>query len=397
MSATDPSKSYQVMVIAGEASGDLHGSHLIQAAAEHHPQLSFFGVGGDKMGVAGCRILFPSDELSVMGVVEVVRQLPKILSRFYQLKRILLGSSPPDLLVLIDFPDFNLRLAKVAKAAGIPILYYISPKVWAWRSGRAKIIAERVDRLALIFPFEREIYGPLGVDAEYVGNPLLDEFTQNQPQGDLRNKLGIGADEQVIGIFPGSRHSELEHILDTLVATAELLHAKKPAAKFLLPVAPSLSRDLLERRFSQTGLPIAIVEENIYEVATACNAALTVSGSVTLQLSLVGTPMAILYKVAPLSYRIGKLLIKITSFGLPNIVAGREIVREFIQEAAEPASMCDEVLRLLDDHDYRKNMEQDLKEVRQLLGAPGCSVRVSDMIAEMLSAERSDRSLCGKE
>ena len=385
MPPTGSTKIYRVMVVAGEASGDLHGSHLIQAAAEHHPQLSFLGVGGDKMRAEGCRILFPSDELSVMGVVEVVRQLPKILRRFRQLKKLLSGIDPPDLLVLIDFPDFNLRLAKVAKAAGVPVLYYISPKVWAWRSSRAKVIAERVDRLALIFPFEEKIYASLGVDAEYVGNPLLDEFVRNQPQGLLRSKLGIGADEQVIGIFPGSRHSELEYILETLVATAELLHLKKPAAKFLLPVAPSLSRDVLERRFLQSKLPISIVEENIYEVATACDAVLSVSGSVTLQLSLVGTPMAILYKVAPLSYFIGKLLIKIKSVGLPNIVAGRKIIYEFIQDAAIPGPLSDEVLRLLDDQDYRKKIEQDLQEVRQLLGEPGCSVRVSAIIAEMLA------------
>ena len=386
MSPTDSTKSHNVMVVAGEASGDLHGSNLIQAAAEYHPELNFFGVGGDKMSAAGCRILFPSDELAVMGVVEVVRQLPKIFCRFRQLKKVLLGSAPPELLVLIDFPDFNLRLAKVAKAAGVPVLYYISPKVWAWRSGRAKVIAERVDRMALIFPFEEEIYAPLGVNTEYVGNPLLDEFSRNQPQGLLRNQLGIGADEQVVGIFPGSRNSELQYILETLVATAELLHTKKPAVKFLLPVAPSLSRTRLEERFSQTDLPIFVVEENIYEVATACDAVLTVSGSVTLQLSLAGTPMAILYKVAPLSYHIGKILIKISSFGLPNIVAGRKIVQEFIQDGAEPVPLCDEMLRLLDDQDYREKMDQDLQEVRQLLGEPGCSVRVSNMIAEMLSA-----------
>ena len=386
MSSTDSVKSYRVMIVAGEASGDLHGSNLVQAAAEHHPELSFFGVGGDKMSAAGCQIVFPSDELSVMGVVEVAWQLPKILRRFRQLKKILLASAPPDLLVLIDFPDFNLRLAKVAKAAGVPVLYYISPKVWAWRSSRAKVIAERVDRLALIFPFEEKIYAPLGGNAEYVGNPLLDEFSRNQPQGTLRDSLGIGADEQVVGIFPGSRNSELQYILDTLVATAELLHAKKPAVKFLLPVAPSLSRALLEKKFSQTELPIFIVDENIYEVAAACDAVLTVSGSVTLQLSLVGIPMAILYKVAPLSYHIGKLLIKISSFGLPNIVAGRKIVQEFLQDGAEPEPLSVEMLRLLDDQDYREKMKQDLQEVQLLLGEPGCSVRVSNMIAEMLSA-----------
>ena len=383
MMQTDMKQSSRVMIVAGEASGDLHGSNLIRAAAEQHPQLSFYGVGGVKMQAAGCRIIFPSDELSVMGVVEVVRQLPKILRRFRQLKRVLRGEERPDLLVLIDFPDFNLRLAKVAKAVGVPVLYYISPKVWAWRSGRARVIAERVDRLALIFPFEPQIYNSLGVKAEYVGNPLLDEFIENQPQGLLRNTLGIETEAQVIGIFPGSRNSELEHILDALIETAEHLHQQRPDAKFLLPVAPSLSRDLLEQKFAAAELPVFIVEENIYEVAVACNAILTVSGTVTLQIALVGTPMAILYKVAPLSYAIGKRLIKIEFAGLTNIVAGRGVVREFIQDAAEPAAMSREVLRLLEDQDYIETMCRDLDEVRQLLGEPGCSERVAAIAAEM--------------
>lgn len=383
MLQTDTDMSQNIMIVAGEASGDLHGSNLIKAAADKYSHLQFFGVGGEKMAAAGCRILFPSDELSVMGVVEVFRQLPKIYSRFKQLKRVLKGAERPNLLILIDFPDFNLRLAKVAKAVGVPVLYYISPKVWAWRSGRAKTIAERVDRLALIFPFEPKIYQSLGVQAEYVGNPLLDEFVENQPQGVLRHRLGIGTDDQVVGIFPGSRNSELNYILETLVETAKLLSQKKPGLKFLLPVAPSLSCDDIEKRFSGTDLPIYIVEENIYEVAAACNAVLTVSGTVTLQLALVGTPMAILYKVAPLSYAIGKRLIKIEYAGLTNIVAGRGIVREFIQGDADPTKMCEELLRLLDDKKYIASMRHDLQDVRQLLGEPGCSVRVAEIAAEM--------------
>ena len=386
MVQADIGQSRRVMIVSGEASGDLHGSHLIKAAGEHHPYLKFYGVGGDKMRAAGCRILFPSDELSVMGLVEVVRQLPKIFRRFQQLKRTIRKTEKPDLLVLIDFPDFNLRLARIAKAAGVPVLYYISPKVWAWRSGRAKVVAERVDRLALIFPFEPRIYESLGVRAEYVGNPLLDEFIENPPQGLLRNSLGIEVDEQVIGIFPGSRKSELEHILDTLIETIRLLHQQRPDAKFLLPVAPSLPRDFLEQKLSAAELPVFIVEENIYEVAATCNAVLTVSGTVTLQVALVGTPMAILYKVAPLSYAIGKRLIKIEYAGLTNIVAGRGIVREFIQDAAEPETMCSEVLSLLEDRDYIETMHEDLEEVQQLLGAPGCSVRVADIVAEMCAA-----------
>ncbi len=383
----------KVLIVAGEASGDLHGSNLIKAAAENQPQLSFFGVGGDKMAAAGCRILFPSNELSVMGLTEVIGRLPKIYQRFQQLKRVIRSHEPPDLLILIDFPDFNLRLAKTAKAAGIKVLYYISPKVWAWRSGRAKIIAERVDRLALIFPFEPEIYEPFGVRAEYVGNPLLDEFADNQPEGLLRQRLGLKEDAQVVGIFPGSRHSELDHILESLIETAVLLRQEKPGLKFIVPVAPSLPQDLLERQFSVAGLPVHIVTENIYEVAAACDAVLTVSGTVTLQLALTGTPMAILYKVAPLSYAIGKRLIKIKYAGLTNIVAGRGIVREFIQNNARPPEMCREILRLLDDHDYRITMEQDLAEVRQRLGGAGCSKRVSEIAAHMCANKDQKRLL----
>lgn len=372
-----------ILIVAGEASGDLHGSNLIKAAAEHHPDLSFFGVGGEKMAAVGCRILFPSSELSVMGLTEVVGRLPKIYQRFRQLKKIIRGSDFPDLIVLIDFPDFNLRLAKIAKAAGIKVLYYISPKVWAWRSGRAKTIAQRVDRLALIFPFEPKIYEPFGVRTDYVGNPLLDEFIENQPQRNFRDKLKIGEDAQVVGIFPGSRNSEIDYILESLIETAVLLQKEHPNLNFVVPVAPSLSHDRIEGEFAGRGLSVSFVDENIYEVAAACDAILTVSGTVTLQIALAGTPMAILYKVAPLSYAVGKRLIKIEFAGLPNIVAGRGIVREFIQDAADPASMSCEILRLLNDNTYREKMKDELLAVRQLLGEPGCSSRVADIVAEM--------------
>ncbi len=374
----------RILIVAGEASGDLHGSNLIKSAAEHHPDLSFFGVGGEKMTAAGCRILFPSDELSVMGLTEILGRLPKIYKRFQQLKRILRSDEAPDLLILIDFPDFNLRLAKVAKAAGIKVLYYISPKVWAWRSGRAKTIAERVDRLALIFPFEPPIYESLGVKADYVGHPLLDEFAENKPQGTLRGKLKIAEDAQVVGIFPGSRNSEIDHILESLIETAVLLQKEHPHLNFVVPIAPSLSRKVLEAAFAGRGLSVSFVDENIYEVAAACDAILTVSGTVTLQIALVGTPMAILYKVAPLSYAVGRRLIKIEFAGLPNIVAGRGIVKEFIQEAANPASMSCEILRLLNDSTYRKNMKQELRNVKKMLGDPGCSPRVADIVARMI-------------
>ena len=384
--ATD--KAHKVMIVAGEASGDLHGSNLLKAAAEFYPHLNFFGVGGKKMAGAGCRILFPSDELSVMGVVEVFTQLPKIYRRFQQLKQPLVSAEPPKLLVLIDFPDFNLRLAKVAKAAGIPVLYYISPKVWAWRSGRAKVIADRVDRLALIFPFEVPIFASLGLKADYVGNPLLDEFVCNEPQGTLLNLLGINGGEEVIGIFPGSRNSELQYILDTLIATAELIHQQRPGAKFIVPVAPSLSREHLEQRFAATGLPVHIVAENIYETAIACDVVLTVSGTVTLQIALVGTPMVIVYKVAPLSYAIGKHLISVEHVGLPNIVAGKTVVSEFIQNQATAENLLAEVEHILGDDNYRTDMIAGLARVKELMGEPGCSNKVAGLANELVMQKK---------
>lgn len=374
----------RVMVITGEASGDLHGSNLVYAAKKVYPGLSFYGVGGEKMAEAGCELLFSSNELAVMGLFEIFGQLPRIIRRFKQLKKVITGDNPPDVLVLIDFPDFNLRLAKVAKAVGVPVLYYITPKVWAWRKRRAKTIAENTDRLAVIFPFEPEIFAPYGGRAEYVGNPLLDEFVTNQPSGDLRNRLGLTDSEQVVGIFPGSRHSELKYILDTLIQTALLIHAEKPKVKFLIPVAPSLDDELIREKFAGLKLPVVLLRENIYEVSHACDAVLCVSGTVTLQIALTATPMAILYKISPFSYEIGRRLIKIPYAGLTNIVAGKGIVREFIQDDAEPCALKDEILRLLDDSEYANVMRNDLEQVKQQLGQPGCSEKVAKIIHDLV-------------
>ncbi|WP_303721235.1 lipid-A-disaccharide synthase [Malonomonas rubra] len=386
MSQVSTELNKKIMIVVGESSGDLHGSNLLRAAGEAYPHLKFFGVGGERMRSAGCRIVFPSDELSVMGLVEVFAQLPSLIARFRQLKKILHGPERPDLLVLIDFPDFNLRLAKVAKQVGVPVLYYISPKVWAWRSGRAKVIAERVDRMALIFPFEPQIYHSFGVSAEYVGNPLLDEFAANQPSKTLRSRLCIGEKEQVVGIFPGSRNSELKYIFATLLETARQLQLRKPDIKFLLPVAPSLSKQYFVEQLRDRNLPIEIVEENIYETAAACDAVLSVSGTVTLQITLVKTPLAIVYKMAPLSFAIGRRLIKVAYAGLTNIIAGKEVAREFIQDDASPEALSDEIIRLLDDQDYRQKMQQELTAVGEQMGAPGCSVKVARIIAEMTAA-----------
>ena len=373
----------RALIVTGEASGDLHGANLIEAARELDPGLSFFGVGGKRMAAAGCEILIPAEELAVMGAVEVLARFGVIRRAFRTLSRVLRGPDRPDLVILIDYPGFNLRLAKVAKAAGVPVLYYISPKVWAWRKGRIHTIAERVDTLAVIFPFEPHIYQGLGLKVEYVGNPLLDEPGSSCGRADYLRRHGLDPSRPVVGLFPGSRNNELKYIFSTLMASAERLRQAIPDLQFLLPLAPSLSKPDLQQRLSGSNLAVVLVEDNIYDTAGACDAIISVSGTVTLQIALAGTPMVIIYKAAPLTYALGKRLVKIEHFGLPNIVAGRGVVRELLQDAANPEAICGEILRLLQDQSYNRQQRSGLESVRQRLGAPGCSARVARIASAM--------------
>jgi lipid-A-disaccharide synthase len=376
----------RALIVTGEASGDLHGANLIRAARDVDPGLSFFGIGGRKMRAAGCDIVFPAEELAVMGLVEVVGRLPVIRRAFRLLQGLLRGPQRPDLVILIDYPGFNLRFAKVAKRAGIPVLYYIAPKVWAWKKGRVKTIAARVDKLAVIFPFEPPLYQGLGLDVEYVGNPLLDEYRREREREPFLRDAGFDPGLPVVGLFPGSRKSEFRYMFDTLLESARLLVEQGVARQFLLPVAPACDRAALAQRVAAAGLPVTLVEDNIYDVSGACDAILCVSGTVTLQAALAGTPLAILYRGAALTYAVGRRLVKIPHFGLPNIVAGREVAREFLQDTANPPALAAEIRRLLEDRAYRHAALAGLAEVRECLGEPGCSRRVAEIAAAMSGA-----------
>jgi lipid-A-disaccharide synthase len=378
------------MIVTGEASGDLHGAKLIAAGKAMFPETTFFGVGGKRMAASGCEILIPGEDLAVMGLVEVVGHFPMLWRSFQRLKKELNGAQKPDALVLIDFPEFNLRLARQAHKAGVPVLYYVSPQVWAWRKGRVKKIAEIVDSLAAIFPFEPVLYDGLDIQVRYVGHPLLDEFSAIGDSVDLRQDLRIPASKKIVGLFPGSRRNELRYMLETLVASAQRIHAGLPDVHFLVPIADSLSKDEIESQFTQD-LPVSFIEAGhakIYDIAGSCDTILTVSGTVTLQIALAGTPMAILYKASPLTYEIGKRLVRVDYFGLPNIVAGRRVVPEFLQDMATPEALADEALHVLTDAGYDETMKDGLRTVQAKLGEPGCSTRVAEMLFEMI--ERHD-------
>lgn len=373
----------RALIVAGEASGDLHGANMIRAAKDIDPNLSFYGVGGPRMKQAGCDILLPAEELEVMGLVDVVGHLPVLWRAFKSLKKILYSPQRPDVLVLIDFQEFNLLLARQAKKAGVPVVFYVGPTVWAWRRGRVKRYARAVDRLAVIFPFEPAYYADEDIEVEYVGHPLLDEAVGTRQRDDYLQELGLDSSRPVVGIFPGSRNSELKYNLTTMLEAAERVALQLPGVQFLLPVAPCFDLETMRHRIQSCMLPILLVRESIYDVANACDAVLTVSGTVTLQIALVGTPMAILYKTAPLNYAIAKRVVNLTHIGLPNIVAGREVVREFIQHQASAELLADEIVRILTDAEYQGSLRRGLAQVRQHMGDAGCSQRVAQMVSEL--------------
>jgi lipid-A-disaccharide synthase len=374
----------RVLIVAGEASGDLHGANLIRAARDVDPGLCFFGMGGAKMAAAGCDIRIDMRELAVMGLVEVATRLPAIRKAFKTIKALFSGNERPDLLVLIDYPGFNLRLAREAKRSGIPILYYICPKIWASRPGRKKQIVRDIDRLAAIFPFEVQLFSGEPIKVEYVGNPLLDEYHEPAPRSEVLQRHGLDPAGRVVGLFPGSRRSEIRYILPTILETAKQLLQRYSDIQFLMPLAPNLHRDELELAMQQYDLRVSLVQDDIYDLSAACEVILSVSGTVTLQAALTGTPMAILYKASALTYAIGKRLVRIPLVGLPNIVAGKEIVREFIQDAADPVGLAGELGRLLDDQTYFATVADNLAAVKERLGTPGCSERVAGMVREMV-------------
>ena len=379
-SCSDPRRA---LIVTGEASGDLHGANLIKAAKHIDSQLTFCGVGGEKMAAAGCEILIPSSELAVMGLVEVVRHLPRIWGVFRRLKKLLFSEKRPDVLILIDSPDFNLRLAKQAKKAGIPVLYYVSPQVWAWRKGRVKGISAVVDQLAALFPFEPDYYQGLPIDVRYVGHPLLDEAGITSSAIEYRQRYQLDQASPLIGLFPGSRDNELKYSFPTIAATAKMLLELHPDSRFILPLAPGVDANQLSAILDDAGIKVTFVRDTIYDTAAACDVVLCVSGTVTLQIALVETPMVILYKAAPLTYAIGKHLVSVEHIGLPNIVAGKTIVREFVQDSANPQSLFTEMDCILTDENYCQQMRDNLAAVKEKMGDPGCSERVARMAIEL--------------
>jgi lipid-A-disaccharide synthase len=370
-----------VMIIAGEVSGDLHGAKLVQALRKKEPSLFFYGIGGEAMKNAGVRIIVDAASLSVVGITEVFYKMPQILKGM-SAARNLLKSLKPDLLILIDFPDFNLHVAKIAKKRSVPVLYYISPQLWAWRPGRVKKIGERVDHMAVILPFETEFYRKHGIPVTFVGHPLLD--TPALPKEGLPS-MAMN-EPPVVGLLPGSRDREIDRHLPILLETARALSERITGIRFLISLAPSVARERVLAIMAgfDWAEGIELVADGVEKVFEKSTLVVAASGTVTLEAAIYGTPMVIIYRVSPLSYWIGRALIRVKSIGLVNLIAENQIIPELIQDQATPEKIGDTVCGMMDDRESLDRIRKKLFMVRDILGGAGASARVADIAMGML-------------
>jgi lipid-A-disaccharide synthase len=373
----------RVLIVAGEASADLHGSNLVRAIQKLDPHITFSGIGGRKMEDAGVRILASSSDMAVVGLTEVVSRLPVITGAYLKLRSVL-KHDRPDLLILIDYPDFNLALARAAKRFGVPVLYYISPQVWAWRQGRVKKLLDRVDRMAVILPFEENFYFQKGLNVEYVGHPILDAIPQNLFKEDVLKELGFNTTFPILGLLPGSRKEEIKNLLPAMVQGAEIISSRYPDLKCVLPLAPTISRPLVESITAPSSVDVTIFEGSIYKALKVCDAALVTSGTATLEAAMMAVPMVIAYRVSPLSYWIGRMVIKVPHIGLVNLVAGERIVTELIQHEVTPDALAREALRLLEAGQDRENMIKKMSALRESMGKGNPSERTAKIALDMI-------------
>jgi len=374
------------MIIAGEASGDLHAAKLVREVKEKNSDISFYGIGGKNMTEAGVETLVDSAELAVVGLFEVLAHWNTISGALKKMKH-LLRTDPPDLLVLTDYPDFNLRLAKTAKDCGVKVLYYISPQVWAWRQNRVFKIRKLVDMMAVVFPFEETFYKKYNVPVRFVGHPLVDEIHVSADQKSLRNEFLLDNDKPVIGLFPGSRQSEIKRLLPIIVDSAKQILQEKPHAQFVIPVASTLKEDDILPYFDEFDLDMRIISDRAHDVMQVCDAVITVSGTVTLELALLQIPMVVINKISKLSYYIVTRTLKIDHIALCNIVANKRVVPELIQQNATSEKITTQLLDLLDNSAKRKTIVSEFSQLEEKLTNKETKTELSDLLIDMLEAK----------
>lgn len=373
---------YKIFISAGEASGDLNGASVAAALRNIRPDIRLSGMGGEMMRAAGVEIVYDIADLGVMGIVEIAKSLP----RLFRLRDFLadwMARERPDVLVVIDYPGFNTRLAKVAKRLGIPVISYISPSAWAWGRGRAREVAETVTKVAAIFPFEADVYRQAGADVVFVGHPLLDIVKPSLPKDEAYRLFGADPARPVVLLMPGSRRQEIDKLLPVMLAATEKIAGSVPECQIFLPVASTISREILQNIINGYNIEVRLTAGNTYDLMNIGTVAIAASGTATLEAAIMGLPTVIVYKVATLTYLLGKMLVKIPHIGLPNIVAGRRIVPELLQGEASAANIAREALPIITDPAVRGRVAADLADVRRRLGESGAVGRVAQVILEV--------------
>ncbi|MGO9061370.1 MAG: lipid-A-disaccharide synthase [Candidatus Binataceae bacterium] len=372
----------RIMIVAGEASGDIHGADLVREILARDPACEFFGIAGQLMRAAGVRALYRAEEVAGLGLTELASTIQRTVGAMRKLRAIL-RQEKPDLLILIDFAEFNMMLAGMSKSARVPVLYYITPQVWAWRRGRVRKLIERADRLAVVLPFEAELFARAGDRAAFVGHPLLDKVQVSQGRTETLARHELPAGARLLALLPGSRPREIRYLLPQMVEAARILQRQHHLVP-CLALAHTLDPGELRR---QTGIDlngIRIIQHDTYSIVGASDVALVASGTATLETALLGCPMVIAYKMSAATYLVAKLLVTgVKHIGMPNILAGEEIVPELIQWQVSGANLADAAARLLEEP-VRSRTIQALSRIRSQLGAPGAAARVATMALAMV-------------
>ncbi len=376
-------KNKTIMIVAGEASGDMHGANLVREMLNLDPMLNFYGIGGNRLRKEGVDLLANASDMAVVCLTEVVSKLGSILKIMGMMKRSL-DERRPDLVILIDYPDFNIPLAKAARKRGIKVFYYISPQVWAWRKSRIGQIKKMVSKMAVILPFEVETYRQKGFEVNYVGHPLLDMVKLNYSKQESRKKFGLSEDEITIGILPGSRTSEVRILMPELMRAAQILKREVPDLQFVLTLADTLEETSVTEIISGFNVKVKVVSGHTYDVISCADLALVASGTATLETALLGVPMIIVYKISLLSYFIGRLFVHVKNIGLVNIIAGKTIVPELIQGDASGKRIAAESLSILKNGERRQKMIKELEAIRARLGEPGAARRAAQIACDMI-------------